>query len=148
MEFQRAKRYNRPLSIIIFDIDNFKKVNDELGHLMGDKALISIAQAAKSNIRSSDTVGRWGGEEFLVICPETSAEDAFLAYSIKYENLLNQALLLIMKEYVQSVPVLQCLWRMTLWILFFIEQILFSIKQKTMERIKSSQGDETAKKRS
>jgi diguanylate cyclase (GGDEF)-like protein len=78
LEFQRAKRYNRLLSVIIFDIDNFKKVNDELGHLMGDKALIAIAQAAKSNIRSSDTIGRWGGEEFLVICPETSSEDAFL----------------------------------------------------------------------
>ena len=78
LEFQRAKRYNRPLSVIIFDIDNFKKVNDELGHLMGDKALIAISQVAKNNIRNSDTVGRWGGEEFLVICPETSIEDAFL----------------------------------------------------------------------
>lgn len=78
LEFQRAKRYSRPLSVVIFDIDNFKKVNDELGHLMGDKALVSIARAAKSNIRSSDTIGRWGGEEFLVICPETSAEEACL----------------------------------------------------------------------
>lgn len=78
LEFDRAKRYHRPLSIIIFDIDNFKKVNDDFGHLMGDKILIDLAKIAKSNIRSGDTIGRWGGEEFLVICPGTTILEALL----------------------------------------------------------------------
>ena len=78
LELDRAKRYHRPLSIILIDIDNFKKVNDDLGHLMGDKILVDLAQVANVNIRSTDTIGRWGGEEFLVICPETPLSEALL----------------------------------------------------------------------
>jgi len=78
IEFDRGKRYNHPFSIIIFDIDNFKKVNDDFGHLMGDKILIDLAQIAKNNIRSVDTLGRWGGEEFLVLCPATTIHEALL----------------------------------------------------------------------
>jgi len=78
LEFDRAMRYNRPLSIIILDIDNFKRINDELGHLMGDKFLIDVAHTSKINIRPSDTIGRWGGEEFLVICPGTHGQDALI----------------------------------------------------------------------
>ncbi len=78
LEFERGKRYNCPFSIIIFDIDNFKKVNDDFGHLMGDKILIEIAHIAKVNVRSVDTIGRWGGEEFLVICPEMRIQEALL----------------------------------------------------------------------
>jgi diguanylate cyclase (GGDEF)-like protein len=78
LEFDLAKRHNRPLSIIIFDVDNFKEVNDEFGHLMGDRVLVDIAQIAKTNIRFADTIGRWGGEEFLVICPGTTIQEALL----------------------------------------------------------------------
>lgn len=76
-EFARAKRYGRPFSIIIFDIDNFKKINDELGHLMGDKVLQEIARIVPLNLRPGDVLGRWGGEEFLVLCPETDAQAAY-----------------------------------------------------------------------
>lgn len=70
-EFGRSKRYNRGFSIILIDIDNFKETNDTLGHNIGDKLLSQISEIIRNNVRKVDLVGRWGGEEFLVICPET-----------------------------------------------------------------------------
>jgi diguanylate cyclase (GGDEF)-like protein len=71
-ELVRAKRYGHSLSLIMFDIDFFKKVNDSFGHPAGDKVLINLAQAISTAIRPSDIVARYGGEEFAVILPETS----------------------------------------------------------------------------
>lgn len=73
-EFQHAKRYLHPLSVIIIDVDHFKEVNDTFGHQIGDSVLKEIAQQIKSGIRVTDFAGRWGGEEFLIICPETPNE--------------------------------------------------------------------------
>jgi len=73
-EFNRTKRYNDIFGIIIIDIDYFKKINDKYGHLVGDKFLIEFADTLKSNIRNTDIVGRWGGEEFIVLCPNTNEE--------------------------------------------------------------------------
>ena len=75
-ELERAKRYDHPLSIILFDIDHFKQVNDIFGHKVGDDVLVSIAKLAVENARAIDIVGRWGGEEFMVICPETDLSGA------------------------------------------------------------------------
>jgi len=75
-ELTQAKRYDRALSIILLDIDHFKSVNDTHGHQVGDKVLIETASLLKNNIRESDTVGRWGGEEFLVILPSCDLETA------------------------------------------------------------------------
>jgi len=75
-EVQRARRYRRPLAVGMADIDRFKKVNDELGHLAGDAVLKRVAQALASALRSSDTIGRYGGEEFLFVLPETGMVDA------------------------------------------------------------------------
>ncbi len=75
-EVERAQRYRRPFSIVILDIDHFKRVNDELGHLAGDRTLQVFAGVVRDSVRGADTVGRWGGEEFLVLCPETTAEEA------------------------------------------------------------------------
>ena len=75
-EFERAKRYNNSFSIILIDIDNFKRVNDELGHLMGDKVLVEVARIGRGSVRGIDTFGRWGGEEFLVVCPQTALQGA------------------------------------------------------------------------
>lgn len=61
-----------PVTAILFDLDGFKQVNDKFGHNVGDEVLRDIAALARSAVRSDDTVGRWGGEEFLVICPNTS----------------------------------------------------------------------------
>ncbi|MDX3774114.1 diguanylate cyclase [Chromatiaceae bacterium AAb-1] len=72
----RANRYGSALTIIIIDVDHFKAVNDNFGHQVGDLALSRVAKTLKANIREVDILGRWGGEEFLLICPNTRTEDA------------------------------------------------------------------------
>lgn len=69
-EIERANRYQTPFSIILIDIDHFKIINDEHGHLIGDKVLTQMGKSLTHNTRAIDLVGRWGGEEFIVICPE------------------------------------------------------------------------------
>ncbi|GGK78041.1 transporter substrate-binding domain-containing diguanylate cyclase [Amphritea balenae] len=71
-----SNRYNRPVSLIFFDLDDFKQVNDNLGHNEGDKVLRTIADILKNNCRLTDYFGRWGGEEFLIILPETDLSAA------------------------------------------------------------------------
>jgi diguanylate cyclase (GGDEF)-like protein len=71
-ELSRARRHRRPLSLVICDIDHFKRVNDEFGHLAGDHVLKEVAQLAKSRIRPDDVIARYGGEELAVILPETN----------------------------------------------------------------------------
>lgn len=68
-EIQRALRFNVPFSVILLDIDHFKAVNDTHGHPVGDQVLVTVAQLLQANTRQTDVVGRWGGEEFMVICP-------------------------------------------------------------------------------
>lgn len=86
LELQRTKRYNTRFSVIILDIDKFKTVNDKHGHDVGDKVLIEMASLFKESIRSTDILGRWGGEEFLIICPVTKLNQAIkLAQKIRSE---------------------------------------------------------------
>ncbi len=75
-EIKRVSRYNKPMSIIMFDIDDFKSINDDYGHNVGDKVLKEIAKVVLSVIRDTDHFGRWGGEEFILLPTETSLEDA------------------------------------------------------------------------
>jgi two-component system cell cycle response regulator len=78
-EFARAARYVQPLSCLMVDVDYFKKVNDTFGHPMGDKVLIEVAATLQKTIRVTDMVGRYGGEEFMVILPQTKGADARIA---------------------------------------------------------------------
>ena len=78
-EFSRWRRHDRPLSISIIDIDHFKKINDTLGHLRGDKVLKLVAREISRRVRSEDFVARYGGEEFVVIMPDTDGDNAFTA---------------------------------------------------------------------
>lgn len=75
-EFNRSKRYKTEFSVILIDIDFFKKVNDTFGHQIGDDVLKESAQVLKDSIRLTDVLGRWGGEEFLIISPQTNLEGA------------------------------------------------------------------------
>ena len=85
-EINRSKRYDQMLSLIAFDIDHFKTVNDNYGHLFGDYVLKTIVNLTKDNIRGVDYLARWGGEEFMIILPETGMERAeALAQRIKEE---------------------------------------------------------------
>ena len=74
----KAIRYKLDFAVIIMDIDHFKKVNDIHGHHLGDAVLIEVAKILEQNIREVDVCGRWGGEEFLVICQETELESAYM----------------------------------------------------------------------
>ena len=75
-ELDRARRYERPLTVGMADLDHFKEVNDRYGHLAGDGLLKRVAQVLTGGLRSSDAVGRYGGEEFLLVLPETELAGA------------------------------------------------------------------------
>lgn len=75
-DFAAARRELRPIALIIFDIDHFKLVNDEWGHAVGDRVLVDVARTCAESVRQSDFMGRIGGEEFAVVLPNTSLEEA------------------------------------------------------------------------
>jgi len=75
-EVERVHRYGGGLAVILLDIDHFKQTNDSYGHPAGDRVLAAVASILRSGARSIDSVGRWGGEEFMVICPQTELEGA------------------------------------------------------------------------
>jgi two-component system cell cycle response regulator len=73
-EFRRAERYRSPLTLMMMDFDHFKKVNDCFGHLVGDQVLRQGAEIFGRTLRDLDTLSRWGGEEYMVLLPETNGE--------------------------------------------------------------------------
>jgi len=75
-EIKRSKRYQTPLSLLMIDLDDFKQINDLYGHLIGDEVLIKTTQHVSNYIRETDIFGRWGGEEFMLICPNTNQHQA------------------------------------------------------------------------
>ena len=85
-EIQRSERYLHPLSLIFIDIDNFKTINDTYGHMVGDQALLLIAKKMQTSLRSQDTAYRFAGDEFTIILPETTSDNAkFVADRIRSE---------------------------------------------------------------
>jgi len=86
-EIERARRFKHPLSVILMDIDHFKKINDTYGHAAGDRVLVSLATTLLNNTRSIDIIGRYGGDEFVILLPET---DLFTANAVS-ERLLQFA---------------------------------------------------------
>jgi len=73
---KRAERYDEVFSVILLDLDHFKAVNDKYGHLVGDSVLKELSQILVNTVRGTDYVGRWGGEEFIIIAPMTDADSA------------------------------------------------------------------------
>jgi diguanylate cyclase (GGDEF)-like protein len=76
-EINRSNRYHHPLALMLMDIDHFKQYNDTYGHLEGDKVLVEIGKIIQSCLRRMDSGYRYGGEEFTIILPETTVEEAF-----------------------------------------------------------------------
>lgn len=97
-ELQRSERTGEPLSVVMLDIDHFKKVNDSYGHLIGDQVISSLANLLKQQLRKTDIIGRYGGEEFLLILPDCNQQQALglveqlrqsfasLPFSFDYQN--------------------------------------------------------------
>ncbi len=77
-EIQRSLRFKQPFGIVMLDIDHFKAVNDTHGHQAGDQVLVEAARLLHANTRETDIVGRWGGEEFMVLCPQTDKDGVLL----------------------------------------------------------------------
>ena len=75
-EMDRAKRYHQPLSLVMFDIDHFKRINDHYGHHAGDLVLMSVSRLIQDHIRASDSLARWGGDEFIILLPTLSGTEA------------------------------------------------------------------------
>ncbi|MBT8082003.1 MAG: GGDEF domain-containing protein [Gammaproteobacteria bacterium] len=75
-EFRKYQRYANPFSVMLIDADHFKRINDQFGHLAGDAALKAIADVCSESVRETDIVGRFGGEEFIILLPHTRATDA------------------------------------------------------------------------
>jgi diguanylate cyclase (GGDEF)-like protein len=77
IEFRRARRFGRALSVVMLDLDHFKVINDTHGHAVGDRVLNAVAQRCLNHIRDIDILGRYGGEEFIILLPETGAKAAY-----------------------------------------------------------------------
>lgn len=118
-EVERVNRYASALSIIIMDLDNFKKVNDQYGHLVGDEVLVVSTQTVEQLIRKTDIFGRWGGEEFILICPETPLDQAIqLAKKVRkaienqtFPENISQTISLGVAEYQKGEAINDCLNR-------------------------------------
>jgi diguanylate cyclase (GGDEF)-like protein len=76
LEFERATRHARPMAVVLIDVDHFKSINDRHGHQCGDQTLVEIAQACQGTLRKTDLLARFGGEEFIVLLPETGQREA------------------------------------------------------------------------
>lgn len=76
-EWERASRYGAPLSLLLLDVDHFKRINDRHGHAVGDQLLVGMADALQASLRKPDVLARFGGEEFVVLLPETPRERAW-----------------------------------------------------------------------
>jgi len=93
VELARSARYRHPLTLAYFDLDDFKSTNDRFGHARGDEVLVAVARAMRKSCRSTDVVGRVGGDEFVVLFPETgrdAAETALLALRSRVEEAASQ----------------------------------------------------------
>lgn len=78
-EFDRSRRHGHPLSLVLLDVDHFKRINDAKGHIQGDRVLVAISDLMRANVRREDVVGRYGGEEFVILLPHIDEAGAIQA---------------------------------------------------------------------
>jgi diguanylate cyclase (GGDEF)-like protein len=90
MEIDRFQRYKHPFTIVYFDLDDFKMINDRFGHIVGDEVLITIASSVEKIIRKTDTMARLGGDEFAILFPETDNDSSRLLFE-KLSQSIKQA---------------------------------------------------------
>lgn len=106
-EYERFIRYNQPFSVLMADIDKFKDVNDNYGHHVGDDVIKQITQTLSDSVRVTDTLGRWGGEEFMLICPGIDT-DASLGLAEKLRRAIEQQSFTTVEHQTMSFGVATC----------------------------------------
>lgn len=137
-----VRRYHRECSIIFFDIDHFKRINDNFGHSVGDEVLIAISSLISNHIRSTDMFARWGGEEFLLLLPETGIEEAKIVAN-KICSLVEQHDFDIVKKVTISLGVTSVLASDTvLSILNRVDKALYKAKHSGRNQVVVYQSDE------
>lgn len=140
MEQEKNKIDRNPsydTAIIMLDIDHFKSINDTYGHLVGDMVLVSIAKLLKSNLRNTDTIGRWGGEEFLIILPFTTKESAVIVAQNLREKMAKSD---ILKEHNRAVTASFGVESMSVdktvgEILVSVDELLYRAKRNGRDRV-------------
>ena len=108
LEMERSERYGTPLSLILYDIDHFKRVNDTYGHLTGDKVLVQLSRFVPNLIRTTDFLARWGGEEFVILVPGSGGPMAFQAAE-KLRDAVGQVVF-------EDVGTITCSFGVTQWV--------------------------------
>lgn len=137
-----VRRYHRECSVIFFDIDHFKRINDNFGHSVGDEVLIVISSLISNHIRSTDMLARWGGEEFLLLLPETGIEEAKIVAN-KICSLIGQHHFDIVKKVTISLGVTLVLASDTvLSILNRVDKALYKAKHSGRNQVVVYQSDE------
>ena len=135
-ELDRFKRYHQNMTFALLDIDNFKSVNDEFGHNVGDKALIYLVDWLRANLRKSDFFARWGGEEFVIMFPGTGVEEAFGVLDRIREDLASIEFEPINRPLTFSAGILQFSFSLSLDQIFKLaDEALYVSKQEGRNRI-------------
>jgi diguanylate cyclase (GGDEF)-like protein len=137
IEIERSVRYGHPLTIAYIDIDNFKHVNDTLGHDQGDNLLQSVAKTMKENMRSTDIVARLGGDEFAILLPETNEESAKASIAKLQRHLLDIVTKNINWPITFSIGVVTCYKSCNLdELIKEVDDVMYSVKENGKNRIK------------
>ncbi len=135
-ELSRASRYDHSVSIVLFDIDFFKSVNDSYGHQIGDLVLVKTAEIIRENLRETDLIGRYGGEEFLIILPETDLKSAYELADRLRENVSQIAWEFdVQRKITISGGVVENLGESSLKMIGRADELLYVAKDKGRNRI-------------
>jgi len=141
-EIYRANRYDTPLSLLMIDIDHFKRVNDTYGHDAGDSVLVEFSQLLKKHTRQSDICARWGGEEFVIMCPNTNLESAISLAELLRKTISTNVFKTV-GHCTASFGVVQLLKDSDLKTLFSdVDQSLYKAKNHGRDCVRSIQTDE------
>lgn len=136
-EIERFNRYGTPFSMIMFDLDHFKRINDQLGHVVGDEVLVRLSLELKNHTRRVDIVGRYGGEEFLLILPNTKEDAAYVVAEkirLAIENMVWQDEI----QVTISGGVLEYDKQEMNHFIHLVDQIMYHAKEKGRNRIERS----------
>jgi diguanylate cyclase (GGDEF)-like protein len=140
MEINRSQRYKHPFSIAYFDVDNFKAVNDQYGHTVGDEVLRNFAILARTHLRKSDVFARLGGDEFVLLLPESDQESVQVVLS-KIQGNIMEGMQRMNMPVTFSVGVLTCIDASAVTpdeILRIVDNLMYSVKRESKNDIKFS----------